>query len=95
MSSGETHTSSREPPSNDEVMTTADVMRFLKINRPETVYSLAQKIPHNRIGRQYRFLKSDIVAFVRAKGPKQPITRSDLRLRRPAFLRDVEPIIKC
>jgi len=94
MLSDEPHNASQTS-TVDEVMTTADVMKFLKINRRETVYALARRIPHNRIGREYRFMKSDIVAFVRARGPKQPQTQEHERRRRPAFLRDVEQIIKC
>jgi excisionase family DNA binding protein len=51
---------------DDEIMTPADVAEFLKLHI-KSIYALAKKgeIPGNRIGRSWRFMRSDIVRLVK------------------------------
>jgi excisionase family DNA binding protein len=51
---------------DDEIMTLADVAELLKLHI-KTVTKLAKKgeIPGNRIGRSWRFMRSDIVRLVK------------------------------
>jgi excisionase family DNA binding protein len=51
---------------DDEIMTPADVANLLKLH-VKSIYKLAKtgEIPGNRIGRSWRFFKSDIVRLVK------------------------------
>jgi excisionase family DNA binding protein len=51
---------------DDEIMTPADVAELLKLHI-KTVYKLSEKgeLPGTRIGRSWRFMRSDIVRLVR------------------------------
>jgi len=55
----------------DNVLSVRDVAIFLKINE-QTVYRLARcgKIPARKIGKQWRFSRSEIEAMVR--GMREP-----------------------
>ncbi|HET8564005.1 MAG TPA: helix-turn-helix domain-containing protein [Candidatus Binatia bacterium] len=59
----------------EEIMTPSEVAALLKIHL-KTVYKLAEKgaIPGNRIGRSWRFSRSDVLELVSSK----PINSSDL-----------------
>ena len=52
--------------SNSEILTMEEVAKFLKIGKT-TLYKLARedKIPAQKIGREWRFLKSEIVAWMK------------------------------
>jgi excisionase family DNA binding protein len=58
----------------EEIMTPSEVANLLKIHL-KTVYKLAEKgvIPGNRIGRSWRFSRSDVLELVSSK----PINLSD------------------
>lgn len=53
----------------EEIMTPSEVAALLKIHL-KTVYKLAEKgiIPGNRIGRSWRFSRSDVLELVSTKG---------------------------
>jgi excisionase family DNA binding protein len=53
----------------EEIMTPSEVAALLKIHL-KTVYKLAEKgvIPGNRIGRSWRFSRSDVLELVSSKG---------------------------
>jgi excisionase family DNA binding protein len=54
---------------DDEIMTPADVAELLKLHI-KSIYKLAKtgEIPGNRIGRSWRFMRSDIVRLVKHEG---------------------------
>jgi len=57
----------------DNVLSVRDVALFLKINE-QTVYRLSRcgKIPARKIGKQWRFSRSEIEAMVRGmRGPEE------------------------
>ena len=58
----------------EEIMTPSEVANLLKIHL-KTVYKLAEKgvIPGNRIGRSWRFSRSDVLELVSSK----PMNLSD------------------
>lgn len=67
----------------DEIMTPSEVAALLKIH-VKTVYKLVEKgaLPGNRIGRSWRFNKSDILNLVsdkRKRGPR--IIRSSFAIK--------------
>lgn len=49
----------------EEILTTREVMQYLKITRP-TVFKLIKegKLKASKVGRDYRFLKSEIDRFL-------------------------------
>ena len=51
----------------DETLTVAQVSEFLKLH-PRTIYKLAKKrmIPARRVGKQWRFLRSEVISFFKA-----------------------------
>jgi excisionase family DNA binding protein len=53
----------------EEIMTPSEVADLLKIHL-KTVYKLAEKgvIPGNRIGRSWRFSRSDVMELVSSRG---------------------------
>ena len=53
---------------NDEIMTVADVARYLKL-KPQTIYKWAQEgaIPAAKLGKEWRFKRSVIDAWIDAK----------------------------
>mgnify|MGYP002630909519 CR=1 FL=1 len=59
------------PPKNEVFLTTEEVLEYLQINL-RTVYRLikAGKIPAVRVGRQWRFRKRDIDAWLDGQGTK-------------------------
>jgi excisionase family DNA binding protein len=56
---------------DDAVMTLKEVSEFLKIG-PTTIYTLARnkKIPARKIGREWRFLKSEILQWIKDRHGK-------------------------
>ena len=55
---------------DDEILTAAQVSEFLKLH-PRTIYKLAKKhiLPERRVGRQWRFLRSEVITFLQKKRP--------------------------
>src|SRR5438067_2421531 len=77
---------------DETFLTTEEVLEYLQVNL-RTVYRLikAGKIPAVRVGRQWRFRKRDIDAWLdsqRPRGGRQGTGRITLRLRVSAFGRD-------
>jgi excisionase family DNA binding protein len=62
---------------DDIFLTTEEVLKYLQVNL-RTVYRLikAGKIPAVRVGRQWRFRKRDIDAWLDGHGPAPPETRA-------------------
>ena len=73
-------------------LTTEEVLEYLQVNL-RTVYRLikAGKIPAVRVGRQWRFRKHDIDAWLESQRPRQ--TRSALGPSRPAPTTNARPRI--
>lgn len=55
---------------DDEVMTTTEVMKYLKVSR-KTVLKLVRegKIPAQKVGKDFRYLKNEVQAFLRGSAP--------------------------
>jgi excisionase family DNA binding protein len=62
----------------EEIMTPSEVANLLKIHL-KTVYKLAEKgvIPGNRIGRSWRFSRSDVLELVSSKPMNLSESESD------------------
>ena len=78
-------------PSDETFLTTEEVLEYLQVNL-RTVYRLikAGKIPAVRVGRQWRFRKRDIDAWLDAQRPRGE--RSELAVaERPAARTDEPP----
>lgn len=58
--------------SNDEILTIEEATKFLKIGKT-TLYKLARenKIPAQKVGREWRFLKSEIVEWMKEDHDKR------------------------
>jgi len=60
---------------DEEVLTTGEVCKFLKISR-QTLYKLIEqgKIPGMKVGQGYKFLKSDLISSLRgvSRLPRDP-----------------------
>lgn len=54
---------------NQEVMTTTEVMTYLKVSR-KTLLKLVHQgiIPAKKVGKDFRYLKSEIDNYLRGKG---------------------------
>jgi excisionase family DNA binding protein len=68
-------------------LTTEEVLEYLQVNL-RTVYRLikAGKIPAVRVGRQWRFRKSDIDAWLESQRPRHPRATGPASSRAPAPL---------
>lgn len=69
-----------DTPDNDiasDVMTTSEVMKYLKVSR-KTVLKLVHegKIAAQKVGKDFRYLKSEIDAFLRAGRPSDGTEKS-------------------
>ena len=55
---------------HNEVMTTTEVMKYLKVSR-KTILTLVRegKIPAQKVGKDFRYLKAEIDAFLRGSFP--------------------------
>jgi excisionase family DNA binding protein len=51
---------------NDEILTVSQVSGLLKLH-PKTIYKLVKKgiIPGRRVGRKWRFLRSEVINFLK------------------------------
>ena len=54
---------------DDEILTVDRVSGFLKLH-PRTIYKLAQEgiLPGRRVGKQWRFLRSEVIKFLKKTG---------------------------
>jgi excisionase family DNA binding protein len=78
-------------PSDETFLTTEEVLEYLQVNL-RTVYRLikAGKIPAVRVGRQWRFRKRDIDAWLDAQRPRSERTEAVVA-ERPAARTDEPP----
>ena len=54
--------------SPDEFLTTAELMRLLKIRHKQTIYNLIEQgMPHIKIGKCYRFIKGEVLEFFKSQ----------------------------
>jgi len=52
--------------SNDEFLTTQELMQLLKIKHKQTIYNLIRDgMPAISVGKNYRFIKAEVVEFLR------------------------------
>jgi len=58
-------------PQHEEILITKEVMEYLKVTRP-TVFKLIKegKLKASKVGRDYRFYKSDIDKFLKEASNK-------------------------
>ena len=57
--------------STDEFLTTKELMTLLKIKHRQTIYSLIDEgMPKILVGRSYRFIKHEIITFLKNKSSK-------------------------
>ncbi len=68
------------PPDNgivNNVMTTSEVMKYLKVSR-KTVLKLVHegKIAAQKVGKDFRYLKSELDNFLRANRPSEGTEKS-------------------
>lgn len=68
------------PDERPEVMTSAQAAELLQMNRIYLV-TLARDgtIPGHRFGRHWRFLRSELLAWIAAQGPNGPADRTALK----------------
>lgn len=61
----------------NDVMTTSEVMKYLKVSR-KTVLKLVHegKIAAQKVGKDFRYLKSEIDTFLRAGRPPEGMEKS-------------------
>jgi len=61
---------------NNEIMTVDDVARYLKL-KPQTIYKWAQegKIPAAKLGREWRFKRSHINAWIEMQFEDSPAVK--------------------
>ncbi|MEM2932466.1 MAG: helix-turn-helix domain-containing protein [Nitrososphaerota archaeon] len=60
----------------DEVLTTSEAIKYLKTSR-QTLIKLVRegRLPGNKIGRNYRFLKADLDRLIRGEKDNQIANR--------------------
>ena len=57
--------------SPEEFLTTRELMRFLKIKHKQTIYTLIEEgFPVILVGRNYRFLKSEVIKFLKRQASR-------------------------
>lgn len=50
--------------SPDEFLTTAELMKLLKIRHKQTIYNLIEQgMPFIQVGKNYRFIKCEVIIF--------------------------------
>ena len=62
----------------DDLMTTKELAEYLQLDRM-TIYKLLKSgdIPANRVGHQWRFVRSDIDSWSRSKQTSESITTAN------------------
>lgn len=52
--------------SNDEFLTTKELMRLLKVKHKQTIYKLVgDGMPAISVGKNYRFIKHEVIQFLK------------------------------
>ena len=79
----------KESDFGDEILTTEEVCKLLRVSR-QTIYKLVDhgKLPGTKVGQSYKFLKSELIGFLRG-GEAQQIKR--LKLLGPNELELINP----
>ena len=74
---------------DDEILTTEEACKLLRISR-QTIYKLVDqgKLPGTKIGQSYKFLKSELIGFLRGGGAQQI---QELKLLGPNELEPINP----
>jgi excisionase family DNA binding protein len=56
----------------EELITTKELMRFLKVKHRKTIYDLIDEgLPVIVVGRSYRFVKREVIQFLKANSGKR------------------------
>ena len=73
----------------NEILTTEEVCKLLRLSR-QTIYKLVDqgKLPGTKVGQSYKFLKSDLIGFLRGGGAQQI---QELKLLGPNELELINP----
>lgn len=57
----------------EEFLTTHELMQLLKIKHRQTVYNLIKDgMPHVAVGKNYRFIKHEVIAFLKSRSKRKP-----------------------
>lgn len=66
----------------EEILTTMDLQKFLKINHKRTIYDLIkQGMPVIKAGRNFRFIKQEVLNFLRRRTKMLKLT-SPVQIKR-------------
>ena len=73
----------------EEVLTTEEVCKLLRLSR-QTIYKLVEqgKLPGTKVGQSYKFLKSELIEFLKGSGAQQI---KELKLLGPNELELINP----
>ena len=73
----------------NEILTTEEASKLLRISR-QTVYKLVDqgKLPGTKVGQSYKFLKSELIGFLKGGGAQQI---QELKLLGPNELELINP----
>ena len=56
---------------SEDFLTTKELMKFLKIKHRLTIYNfIKQGMPAIKVGKDYRFIKSEVVGFFKSKSSR-------------------------
>ena len=58
--------------SEEEILTTEEVCKLLRLSR-QTIYKLVEqgKLPGTKIGQSYKFLKSELIGFLKGSSARE------------------------
>ena len=75
--------------SDQEILTTEEVCKLLRVSR-QTIYKLVDqgKLPGTRVGQSYKFLKSELIKFLKGKTDQE---MKELKLLGPNELEPINP----
>ena len=73
----------------EEVLTTEEVCKLLRLSR-QTIYKLVEqgKLPGTKVGQSYKFLKSELIEFLKGSGAQKI---KELKLLGPNELELINP----
>gem|GEM_PF-3342946 len=59
--------------SNDEFLTTKELMQLLKVKHKQTIYKLIDDgMPAINVGKNYRFIKHEVIEFLKGLSRNEP-----------------------
>ena len=75
--------------SNEEILTTEEVCKLLRISR-QTIYKLVEqgKLPGTKVGQSYKFLKSELIESLKSRSAQE---MKELKLLGPNELELINP----